>query len=104
MVTSMQGYYIIFKTDAIELQRYPAVGGVIKSSVANTGIIKPNTWHEIEIACEETESGGSKIIFIVDGAVIMDYTDEETPINELGYFSIQNNGNDSKSIKIKGVE
>lgn len=104
MVTSIQGYYIIFKTDAIELQRYPAVGGAIKSSVANTGIIKPNTWHEIEIACEETESGGSKITFIVDGAVIMDYTDEETPINELGYFSIQNNGNDSKSIKIKGVE
>lgn len=103
-VTSMKGYYIIFKKDQIELQRYPAVGSAIKTSVMNTGILKPNTWHEIEVGCEETETGGSRITFAVDGAVIMDYTDEETPINDLGYFSIQNYGNDAKTIKIKGIE
>ena len=104
MITGMKGYYIVFKKDAIELQRYPAVGEAIKTSVVNTGILQPNTWHEVEVGCEKTETGGSKITFIVDGKTIFDYNDEDSPINDLGYFSVQNNGADSRTIKIKGIE
>ena len=67
-------------------------------------ILQPNTWHEVEVGCEKTETGGSKITFIVDGKTIFDYNDEDSPINDLGYFSVQNNGADSRTIKIKGIE
>lgn len=104
IVTSANGYYIIAKQDALELQRYPVIDAAIKASTVNTDILKPNTWHEVEVSCGRTENGGSKIILTVDGSVIFDYDDDTSPINEIGYFSVQINGTSSKQIQLKTVD
>ncbi len=89
MVTTAKGYYIIVKQDLIELQKYPATSAAILTEVVNGGsVIKPDTYHDIEVSCTP-EGDNVRIIFKVDGNVIIDYLDETDPINDLGYFSIQ---------------
>lgn len=89
MVTAAKGYYIIVKRDLIELQKYPSNSGNILTEVVNAGsIIKPDTYHDVEVSCTP-EGDGVRIVFKVDGNIIIDYSDETDPITDLGYFSIQ---------------
>lgn len=97
-----EGYFVVVKTDFIELQKYPANGTAILCAVENNNAIKPNTYHNIESLCENTAEG-VHVLFKVDGKAVIDYIDTENPIKALGYVSKQANFNANSGVYFKTV-
>ena len=98
-----KGYWIVAQEGTIELQRYPVTTtAAIKVSIPNNfEIIKPNTWHLTETTFEQLDENTARIIFKVDGKVIIDYTDDDAPLFDLGYFSMMRNALAGGVMKIR---
>ena len=94
------GYYIVVSPATIELQKYPAKGSQIIYYVENNGIIKPDEWFDAVVGMEYTEKG-IRLMLEVNGESVIDYIDEDAPLYELGYFSIQNVMTSNKSSYLK---
>lgn len=103
-VLRTSGYFAVIKTDKIELQKYPAPSsGAILQSVDNNGRILPNTFYNVESYCENLNDG-IRIVFKVNGEIILDYTDTDNPDVGLGYFSKQVNKAANSGIYMRTVQ
>ena len=96
------GYYIVVSPSTIELQKYPAKGSQIIYYVENNGIIKPDEWFDAVVGMEYTDKG-IRLMLEINGQTVIDYVDEDEPLYDLGYFSIQNvmTSNKASYLKVK---
>lgn len=65
--------YILFKKDAVEVQKK----GKLFETFANENFIENDVWHETKIGCITTTKGVN-FIFEIDGKVVCDYLDTST--------------------------
>lgn len=81
-ITSVSGYCLIFKSDLIELQRYPQApsGAVLADVVNNNQIIKPGEWFDLVSEVRPT-SEGVHVTVKIDGETIFDYLDVDATID-----------------------
>ena len=105
--TQVNGYFVVIKSDYIELQKTPKPTGAsdgIIASVENNGIVKEGQWHNITTSAEAVEDG-VRCVFKVDGKTIFDYTDKDNPLYDIGCFAFMHNtANGSMSISRPNAE
>lgn len=95
------GYLICVKKDVIEFQSFP---GKIFVEYPNT-YIKDGEWVDIQYGALPT-ADGTRVIFIVDGVTVVDYTDESSnAVTTDGQMAIGfYNGNDKTVLSLKNAD
>ena len=95
-------YFIVFKPDVIELQRYPkdlnAANGILQTVENNSEIVRDDKWFDLSYTMKYTVDG-PQIIASVDGKEIINYVDKSAKNNNYNYFGLMiNSGNGVTSI------
>ena len=96
--TATQSYFIVFKPDLIELQRYPKEeswkNGIVQQFENNKEVVKDNTWFDVEYKFDYPEEG-IHITVSIDGKEYFNYTDTLNLnyfYDNIGYMANQANG------------
>ncbi len=86
--TGTQNYIFIVKESVIELQSF-ATNEKLYLTVPNT-YITPGKVHNIEVAANDLEGGGVRLLFKVDGQTVFDYNHTEVGnfVDQKGYLSL----------------
>lgn len=100
--TQTASYFVVFKSDCIELQRYPKdaswTNGIVQKFDNNKTVVKDNTWFDVEYSVDYTTEG-IHIVFYIDGEKYFDYIDTSNlncVFDNIGYMA--NNANGTMSV------
>ena len=100
--TQTASYFVAFKSDRIELQRYPKdaswTDGIVQKFDNNKTVVKDNTWFDVEYSVDYTTEG-IHIVFYIDGEKYFDYIDTSNlncVFDNIGYMA--NNANGTMSV------
>lgn len=83
------GYYVVIKSDVIELQRFIASDSDAMIKVVPNTFIEANKEYDIVFGAVDVE-GGVRIILRCNGETIFDEIDSSNPVYDKGAFSISN--------------
>ncbi|MBR3762586.1 MAG: right-handed parallel beta-helix repeat-containing protein [Lachnospiraceae bacterium] len=85
-ITNSTGYFVCFSGDEIQLQKYidgKKVTGADLLKITNTGedkMFASGQTYSIQLGALQNADGSVRILFKVDGNVIIDYLDTENPV------------------------
>ena len=89
------GYSIVIKRNIFEVQkRYyntngAFIGGIVKTYLNEESIMTSDRWYDVEMGLLSSPMG-PRILMKIDGKTVIDWVDtSDTPINERGYFGLQ---------------
>jgi len=96
--TQTSSYFVVFKSDLIELQRYPKddswKNGIVQKFENNKTVVKDDTWFDVEYKFEYLEEG-IHVTVSIDGKEYFNYLDTLNLnyfYDNLGYMANQVNG------------
>lgn len=96
--TATSSYFVVFKSDLIELQRYPKdsswKNGIVQQFENDKTVVKDNTWFDVEYKFEYPEEG-IRVTVSIDGKEYFNYLDTLNLnyfYDNLGYMANQANG------------